>query len=844
MIRTLALGVFFIGLILVGGSFYFATQYPRVTSLMLNESDHQLTEDDQVLVTSDMLLLAHIDQRLLNEVSPELASTLGDYWGNAKIIDSEAISGLLPGIDQLVDGVTFSLYQAEKSVEAMAILHGRFDSASLLQVIESSYQPSARSIEGKTVYDIVSKVGQECGLANPWTLYLEDGRAYIGDTELINRMLPLLFTAQHAGMSLQEWQSFSRNKAVSVWVKQPTVTIPSEYASSRFSDFINIQKRYLSEFANTFIGLGYEPWSRETAFVFQGEAKNDKFASFALAKWKAYMNQKSQALSQDFPLLYELVTAMPVATKQAMAIGESTFVVDALPQLATAFNNAENFLLSNADIDQVAMDSAILEEIIAVSPKRYFANYKAVGLSPYREEKYGRAHAVSGPMGILLEYARLDSQDEALSLGIKAIGQVANLGELTGRARFMLTGIIDRVGNNVAKSELCNKKGNHGYLAMHANADNVLTVEHGAQLGDNVQLQDLKYVNAKVEIDLPAKVKRQRMALPDGYPATVALSEDAQLTLLGLQGSYLRYEVAGQVKDLLEIRALNKQKKVLQHSAFLQKAFYSEEGDIDRLVAYNEFHGEPAGFEIVVAEGSERESYDLSINLSKLAVKGNRHNKITEPKLTLPADKDFDAIQVACSDGMVKAGPVCFDVNDDKLNLFSFAGDKLHQLLLRSSLRLTSINGREASINTWPEFSPANIKGWWHSEIKLPINGEKVATSLKGEIEFAQPSAVTTLTFDKMRLGNMVQDDMFEARLVATDMQGQYEFLIEEGLNRILMLVGRDESWQPVEASLLKVKTVGGNQGRVTVEAPGATSLVIYLASEQKMKRYGFELTN
>ena len=856
MIRKFAVVIVLLGLLLLGGAFYLKSQFPSLSGLLLDEPKQEIFSFDQSLIASDMLMLAHFDQTMLDEISSQaVALSLQQLQAYAGV-PFRALSTSLLATQQHADSWTFSAYLgADNAPTSLVVMRGDFDSSALLKSLETDYKLYTRMLGEIAVYDLERLDERGCELHGGLSLYVGPGYVIAADVLLMDRMLPLIVSGFHGGEVLQDWRLFSSNKLTSIWINRPAMLKESKLTRGALLDrLITTADAYASNFTHVFLGIGVDVFEREGIFSLQGKSENERFAAFSVAKWQAYMTQKSESLRLKLPSVYALLEPMLITNEQAVVAGQRNFESTLFSSLPLTIVELTEFIFATSEPNQLRLNTRTndidkeYEQVLDIVPRRYFTGFKHANLKVYNVDLLGVADGVSGPFGLRVASASLDEDSGQVAVTFDVSGRVDNLGDQAVRVRFFLGALTDKNGNNVMQEPHCNAEARRGVPFVVDDNDRVRATQT-VLLKQGVRFEDLKHVKAQVEVNLPQQVKRQHMDLPSRFPNKIDLSGDIILTLHAVEGGYLSYSVSGQVADLLEVRALNQAGDILKRKTLQQEYQYGATANIDRSEAYGIFLGKIEGLELVVASGDLKQGYTFDIALGT-SRGGNlsRHLK-REPKLYLKDDALFHKSNLsrACLQGRVLAGPFCLGVptrvpdgEGYVVNISAPQSAYIKHSISRLSLHIMQSAPENDEHAYWPIFldEGPGLSADMHLA-NLQSNNEQV----RGRLTVREAASAEVITMDGLRLGQTVGNSHFQAKLIALDAQGNYTLRVAKGLERLLMLVGRDNLWRPLSTRVTVVEPdLQGGQARVGFNVSGAGRLDLFIAEEQVETTYEVNL--
>ncbi len=860
MVRKAIGAVILLGVLLLAGVVYLKTQFPNLSALLLGESRQSIFEFDESLITSDMLMLAHLDQAMLRELDSEAASLA---LQNLSTYLSRPAKALLFGLQESkgdVDSWTFSAYLGEgNTLVSMAIMRGVFDAEALLRALKQSYTFQTRRLDKFTVHDLLAlETDGACEEQRTMSLYMTSEYAIVADSVLMDRMLPLMTRGLHSGEVQQDWRLFSEDKLASLWLQRAERLEEIQNVDDPLlAQLLAVADSYMPSFSNLYLGVGVDVIAGKGLFSLQAKSKNDKFASFSIAKWQAYTAQQAGHLEHQLPHSYELLAAMPLNNEQAVVRGALAFERALFSVLPTMFVELIDFLLLNSapntwpgDLTPESTDVSDSQGI-DTSPRRYFRDFGHENLAPYNVERYGAADAVSGPFGLRLARVFWDEKNEVVSLSFSVSGQVSNLGDQAVRANLSMVSMTDAQGEHLMAVKQCAASVQGQYRASFrgGESDDVVATLV-VPLRENHGLDDVKHIKAKVELSLPSQVKRQRVALPRRFPHTVRIAEGSLLTLHDVNGRHISYSVSGQATTLLELRALNRDGDILKRRDYHQNYRYDSMGVIESSYTYSIFQGEVEGLEFVVAKEQLTKAYLFDLDLAQLRAKAVGHRLKQEPKLPLSDKRLFERSQrpKSCEKGTVLTGPLCLGVfamavQPPGYRVSLSLPEEAYALNLVSqvSLRLMDDKGGEQQMY-WPVLNREGASRGLSADIFVPLSKQKA--SLRGRLIVRETKDSEILTLSELRLGQTIGHSRFKAQLVEKDAYGGYVLRVTQGADHLLMLVGRDKLWRPLMTKIDKIEPLTDHV-RVKFNVEGrADHLDLYIAVQQQEHGYEFSLSD
>ncbi|MCU7959681.1 MAG: hypothetical protein KZQ58_06710 [gamma proteobacterium symbiont of Bathyaustriella thionipta] len=200
---------------------------------------------------------------------------------------------------------------------------------------------------------------------------------------------------------------------------------------------------------------------------------------------------------------------------------------------------------------------------------------------------------IQGPFAVDLSRASLGKESDLLELDIKAQMQVPEIDGFWFASKADLSLMINSVqGKNaeeLMRDERCidklprfaekNEKPAHGFNTsnLHAYVSKTIRLKAGTSLAD------IEQINGSIEFTAPGEV--QRITLPAAVGESINM-EGLRVFISSVKQQSVSYRISGDSDKLIEVRALNKQGKVLQ-KGFSMSSFdavtQTFRGDIGKL---------------------------------------------------------------------------------------------------------------------------------------------------------------------------------------------------------------------------------------------------------------------
>ena len=849
MIRKLILTLVVLGGFGAIGGYYLKQQYPEVTRYVLGEAHPAMLLNDQSLVTDDMVMLSHIDQNVLGVFAPQAQSSALEQiqrYGN------DGLRAVLPHLgtaNQQINFWTFSTYVAQGALafRTMSIAHGRFDVQALERSLSTDYELYARYIDDIALFDL--DLGDQACDEKLWSVYLSTEQTIVASPELMDRMLPQIIGRQHAGVPLQEWDEFTRSKLASVWIKRPSGL--SHEQQTDLNDLVNV---YAPGVESLFLGVGFNIVEQQGVFSLQGKAKGERYASFAMAKWKSSLSQNKDRLQLKLPELYPFLSSVLVKSEKENIVGHLAIDQNDVTKLPNKFPEFVGYIAKqHAEVRQKghsSFSSAFHIEEAEDKARAYFANVTHNKLSTYDETRLGGVDVSNGPFGLRIDKVRLNETGH-LQLSLSVGGEVLNIGDQGARVFFSLLELTDNSASNLLPSPHCEKI-THKTLAspFEVQKGNLIHAVQTIELGLRAAERDLKTLKGKVALNLPESVKRQRITLPKKYPHDLKINEETVLTLRKLDGKQLHYTVAGRVIDLLEVRGLNANNEILPQEKVQQEAVYSKQGVIDRMIGQRVYRDKPAKLELVIGEGELLKDYPLTLNFAELKKEHNKVTTVPEPKLSLSGASKLAANPADCETQTVQAGPICLTLVKPrvqgeayKLKLEASTNDYLQNNLSRTGILLNKMGNNELNTMLWPVYGIEKERSRLTAELLLPNIERGSKLPLTGKLMVYEPNDFQTISIRHVHVGKQVNENGIEIQLIEKTRAGGYVFKVGQGGERILQFIGRNSLITPVETKVIRI-VQQKDDVLYELEAKGAARFDVVAAKQQRELEFNFYITN
>lgn len=561
------------------------------------------------LASDDLVALAHVDirraiqlqERLYGEQDTgALLQSDEDTW------DSLAAAGIDPG--KQFGNVLVALHVDEDRADWSLVALGTPDAAAVRQWISANYDVERTDAQTGTVYfswvdeNTCEPSGLHAARTGPdWVVVAAADRFDALWSRLEQRATP---PAQ-----VDTWLSLADKQLLTAGIFNPQ-------AISKAADGIaGMMLAAAGEAASPADGLylGVSPTLMPPGASLQGTIASadagflDTVES-AATSWLAETKSSAADMSPDVIPIIDRIFVLREGGNLTAGVSLDTNFGDELGKLVGAVAG---------QAFQVSMQgSGPMEEQVKESPMT-FANVTAAQIGDF--DQYGDAFFdpqwQDGPFAIGVSRLVSDS-DGQLLVTLRGEGRgLPNVGERSALVRFRVTDALDSSGASILPEQSCGPirntqwiDDNHVSMGSYFQGTDIsfypsVSMEKELLLAVHTDPGDIQAIQGEIEFFLPTQVKRVVVDSPSA--ADVIEADDVRISFKAASESGIDYQLSGDRKRLLAVRALNDRGQVLESGSSSRSDVWFGSGENVSI----DYYGTVAAAEVILAETLEPVRY-------------------------------------------------------------------------------------------------------------------------------------------------------------------------------------------------------------------------------------------
>lgn len=583
---------------------------------------------EAALADGQLVAMAHVDVQKLRDLQ---RIALGDLDPDALPVagaQRALMQQLLDGparLGERLQQVFFAVQgEAEGAVRpggGSLLMTGDFDRAAILATVSEYYRIETLG-EGPwsllTPLVTVEAQAQACPSdpapkhqSAPLYLQLNPRWALLSDDQVLGEHIAQRMTAADvAAQDLADWRAYRQGKLATLMVMNPGGTGPAlggfagmmakqaaEQARSvrGIAASISVDLRHQGLHANLRLISADDTWNRSTADT--------------LRTGMAALRNDSRKVS---PTLAELLARIEVADHPDAVAIDLTMTRSMLDDLGQAVREGVGSLFS-VNVSE-ARPGDKQQDQIDPDPIDYAANAALLQLPALTFESYEpKPLFVRGAFGVNLESIRLGDEGllEMRLAGSIALPKTAQGGhqERSGELRFQVDAVTDAAGNDLLRDERCvkantvaNSNRNHEPASFGQLFGSKASIHKVLRLREGVQVEDIRQVRGTLALSAPMVVRKFSPKLQVGEVIELA---GVRFYLSGIGNDSVSYQLSGDQRHLLDVRALNVDGKVLRKG-------WRIGGDDGRISQH--YQGKVYGLDVYVAERFAEHQADFTLS--------------------------------------------------------------------------------------------------------------------------------------------------------------------------------------------------------------------------------------
>lgn len=564
----------------------------------------------RALATGDLVLLARIDvdrgielkERLFGGGDPDaLLSPDDDTW------DSLAKAGI--DVGEQVDDVLVAFHSDGERSDWTVVALGSFDTDSVRRWISGRYDVERFDQSTGTLYfNWLDRT--TCEPVSLKAVRVGRERLLMTTAERIDEFWSRLRqSAPEAPPVVDEWLSLSEKELLSLGVFTPASI--GQAANGMAGMMLAAAGQAASPAEMLHFGASptlMPPGVELIGTITSEDATFLDGAHAAASSWLSGALESARSESPQLVAMYDRISVARAGKAFRAGVRLDTDIDDEMAKLTSAVLGRA-FKISPGEAGGFSMPP---EEQLRESPVR-FANATPQQLLPFASfgDAFFRPQWQQGPFALAVSRLEVDGHG-ALLVSLRGQGRgLPNLGERSKLVRLNITDVVDADGRTLLPVQECGPTRNRGWtddsqVSRESRFEGTeivylptVSLDRQLRLAPGMKARDVAAIRGELEFLLPAEVRS--VTVPAPLADQVVSGEDIRLRFQPGSDTAIAYQVSGDARRLLAVRALNAQGQVLESgsSSWSDSWFGSGES------ASVEFYGQVAAAEVVLADRLE-----------------------------------------------------------------------------------------------------------------------------------------------------------------------------------------------------------------------------------------------
>lgn len=509
------------------------------------------------------------------------------------------------------------------------VLFGRFSQGKLKQAIRQTHLVE----ENAGGYWLITQIAEEKKNTDPCAvptssvkkqqaLHIQNDRILLSSPELMPILLNRFASKARAGVSLEKWREFRKDKVVAGAFMSPkeakkgAVDLPSALLLGAVSNQ-PLTDIYGGAVVSVLPSPGF-------TVVVDAHSSDAAWPQEVKTKYDAWLVEIVSDL-KEMPTLASLFKSLTVQAEGNILHFKTIATRSTLDNLEKVPAEFFKMIFSNISFGE---DKAEGEQIVKVEDlKKYVSRFDFSSTEAFdKKSAFYESGYVAGPFGVRLKkIGLLDAENSIIELNIRTEGKgFENLsGELMHNsdelpaASLLVSRVEDKEGNNLLREELCGKTRNLVASALNASRDKEyvdskwiskslkISGEKSVRLKKNVTLSQVANIKGKVVIRAATQTSVKTLQMP--FAKKTIENSKVRMYFKKSNSSTVKYDLSGEMNRIMAVRAKNAKGQYLADSSS------SASGNEIKTVS-KRFKGKVASIEVVIAEDLVSKEYPFELN--------------------------------------------------------------------------------------------------------------------------------------------------------------------------------------------------------------------------------------
>ncbi len=634
--------------------------------------DQSLRATEDALATQDMVFLISLDIDYLRALDAKLYGTpripdLIKPENRAPKSVFEQISRPLMKQYDAVKYITMAAYLTKDSSPAIALVSGgNFRKEEILASLKNN--PDAKPAPGlPDAWTVQVQDPDTCELSKEWTIVIDNDRV-IATTARDAGIVDRVRKNAPAARDLGRWLEFRKDRFAAAGLFLPD-TLRNSGIDPATQALASAARNELTDFDALYLGVSTISFPVKGRISLWLSGKSAAIAQEKAGAWKTRLADSRKNWQANLPTLAALHDRAHIEARENLVAADITFDRELSGQLKELASEFIGLLFSGFDKQMnVPKSGEPVLEMIDNKPAQFIETVGPDDIKPYDPKATfaGNADTSSGPFGISLSAIRqTKTAPKTIELEIVAKGtRLPNL--IQGKedsVELAVTSVKDQVGRELLRAERCGPDRNGLPAKGHVMYGfPVVEAQKTVRLSETALLKDVARIEGLLALRLPSRIETVTLK---GPKAGDHFDRDkTRVEVLSVDKNEISYRVSGDTARLLLVRGKNAAGKILTSGGGSSTQIPG-----DALSAKQEFRGEAADIEFVIARTVEEKTFPFTLENALPRIEPDRRSQPVAfaryPGSEFKRDltKSFSVQRFMKPASTTNAGPAVVDLN-------------------------------------------------------------------------------------------------------------------------------------------------------------------------------------
>lgn len=534
----------------------------------------EMLKSEEALLQENTVLMASLNVHQL--------VLLENLWIGSPL-ESESKLFQLPQ-DSILDVLTQAAVNPRKDVDYVALavetgaqellltvmVVGRFQPDLILKSLQQKFAVETEMWGSYKIHQYRETDPEICQQKAPRSVYFNDRFLIWSKPEHIKTVISRLYTDKGLHPRLEEWRNFRNNKVFASMLIVPQKVLKTKDIMESIGARATTEK--LAPFDTLKLGAGLQPNKAAGEIDFIINYRNPADADLLTKQWQSKLSASKAKWEVDLPNFAQLHKQVQFESRQKEFLAKLLLNKQALAHIRELPRELISWFFSGLGSISTSNVSQSNEDLIKEDAPEFQPQLTVKNLPDFDPKAIFSGKPmpyIAGPFGFEIQRVYLDQKDDQrqiIDFKYVATG-LQNIGEAKQLIEVYFKEALDEKGKNQISTTACGPK----VVIKPTSPDfflvyNKIPSHKGnfkLMLNSGVSVNDIRSIKGEAVITLPTAVDTK--ILPIDVGAKIK-TEDFSFILKKADRGYIRYDVYGDAKKLINIEGLNKDDKPLRQS--------------------------------------------------------------------------------------------------------------------------------------------------------------------------------------------------------------------------------------------------------------------------------------